>query len=250
MRNKGFYFLLALLCLAVTPMVNAQKTERPYDFKEHASRILKEFDIILNEPAQFTSLLNGPKATAEYFYIRQGEKQFWMYNPVFQSVDKDCMALVGIPWRYMKKEREMAKMAHQLNQKFHGRDSVGEFKEYSNDRIPRDQIRKELNTALQLPLKEQMDSLFRFHFDEYVTVVTGKMPREMFNADTLFFYDIPLDVPYRDNYTHCLGMISAKKDMASVFFKLFFTDTGKEKQNDYVKQLNKAIWYKKDEKVE
>lgn len=245
MKKKRFYFLYVLFCLVAAPVIMAQRKVPPYTFEKHVSGVLKEFDIIIQMPPEFTVLTReSTSLLVEYFYIRQDNKQFWVYVPVFQSFDKECITLVGIPRRYTEKDREMAKMAYHMNQILHGCDSVGEFKDYSNDRISRGKIGSELMTALQIS-KEQKDSLF----DDYVSVVTGKLPRKMFNADTLFFYDIPLDVPYQGVYPHCLAMISAKKDMASVFFKLFFTDEGKERQDEYFERLNRVIWYKDDKEM-
>ena len=243
MKNK-FYFLYVLSVLLIASVQAQEKKVDEYTIEEHASLILKEFNIVIcKEPAQFINALKPPKM-AEYFYIRQDE--VYTYYPVFQSIDKECIVMYGIPWRYGEKEREMAKMAFHFNQILHGGDSVREFKDYSNNRIPRGQIRRELKAAFQIP-SEHMDSLF--HFDEHVTIVSGKTARDMFNADSLFFYEIPLDVPYKDVYNHCLGMISARKDMANMFFKWFFTDEGKKRQNDYIALLNKAVWYN-DEKEE
>lgn len=236
--NKIFFFQL-LIGLAIAP-VHAQEIGRKiYTFEES----IFEYDsIVYKQPNKFTDLLKP--GAMEVFYIRQDDKQLYSYRPVLQSEDKECVVMYGVPWKYTERERVMAKVAFHFNQILHGCDSVREFKEYSNDRIPRGKIWNELRVSLQIP-PEHMDSLFQF--DEHVTIVSGKIAREMFNADSLYFYEIPLDVSYKDIYNHCLGMISAKQDRASIFFKWFFTDEGKKRQNEYIAQLKKAVWYDDDD---
>lgn len=235
--NKTFFFLL-LFGLAIVSVHAQQPSKKAHTFEKLANNIFEQVGIVYKQPDQFISFIKP--GAMEVFYIRQDNKHLYAYNPVFQSKDKECVVMYGAPRLYTEREREMAKVAFHFNQMLHGCDSVREFKEYSNDRIPRGQIRGELGVSLQI-LPEHMDSLFQF--DDHVTIVSGKAAREMFNADSLYFYEIPLDVPYKDVYPHCFGMISTKKDRASIFFKWFFTNEGKKRQNEYIYRLKQAVWY-------
>ena len=243
MKINKIIFSLLLIGLAIVSVHAQQPSKKIYTFEEHVKRVFENWGIVYIQPDQFINLLNP--GGWEVFYIRQDKKLLRTYNPVFQSNDKECIIMYASPMQYTQREREMAKTAFHFNQMFYGCDSVSEFKEFSNDRIPRGQIRGELRVSLQIP-SEHMDSLFRF--DEHVTILSGKAAKEMFNADSIYFYKISLDVPYKDVYNHCLGMISAKKNRASIFFKWFFTDHGKKRQKEYIERLKKAVWYNDDNK--
>src|SRR5699024_6337111 len=113
------------------------------------------------------------------------------------------------------------------------------FFEKNKDLKPYNRITLALLRSFDIS-KEQADSLFVF--DDHVTMVTGKFARDIFNADSIHFYDIPLEKPFEENYIYCTGMVITKADRASLYFKWYFTEEGKEREEEYIKQLEGNLW--------
>lgn len=122
--------------------------------------------------------------------------------------------------------------------------SAVESKLGANSTFPRSQITVELRAALGMIDRYGFtaDSI-PLDFYDYVTVQSGKKNREMFNADSVYFYNLPLDKAYQGKYTYCTGMVISKKGRATMLFKWFFTPKGKKKEDEYIKRLSKQIWY-------
>jgi hypothetical protein len=162
-----------------------------------------------------------------------------MYGPIFLSKDKEC--IVAFP--------------AQLTD-FSNKDPSKRRKNvFSFD--PQTQITEEIKTALGLyysygnPLN---NDTAKFNFYDYVTIVIGKRPHEMFNADSVFIYDLPnadsvyffdesLEKMREKKYPYCTGMYICKNSRASMEVKFFFTEKGEKKKNQYMEMLNKHIWY-------
>lgn len=165
-----------------------------------------------------------------------------LYGPIFLSKDKECMiAFPGqFPDFFSKEERER--------------------RGQSRINTARVQITAEIKTALGLyymigsPLN---NDTAEFDFNDYVTIITGKKPREMFNADEIFIYDLPkgdsvfffdesLEKMRKEKYPYCTGVYINKNGTSTLDFKFFFTEKGLKKKKKYIAMLNKNIWY--DEK--
>jgi hypothetical protein len=67
-----------------------------------------------------------------------------------------------------------------------------------------------------------------FHFNDHVTLIAGKEAKQMFNADTVYIYNLPLHHPYHKKYTYRTGLALFKKDRGSLLFMLLFTPKGKK----------------------
>lgn len=91
-------------------------------------------------------------------------------------------------------------------------------------------------------------------FENYVSTILGKMPREMFNADyicvydlpnadSLYFFDEPLEELRRKKYPYCTGVIINKNRRESVSVKMFFTEKGNKNKAKYFDLLRKLVWY-------
>jgi hypothetical protein len=65
----------------------------------------------------------------------------------------------------------------------------------------------------------------------------------MFNADFIFLYDLPLEKPYEGKYPYCTALFLSKGDRATLTFKFFLTAAGKKKEEDYINELSKQVWY-------
>ncbi len=198
--------------------------------------LANDFGIIFNPISNFTNL--------DKFYVlwsasKEPEKGAGsIYGPIFLSNNKDCMIMYNAQPNYVsKKEKERRGM---VNRNFH-----------------RSQITGEIRSALGLyfghgnPLnKNNVET----RFNDYVTIIAGKKPYEMFNADSIFIYDLPnadsvyffdesLERIRKEKYPYCTGMFITKNDRATMDIKLFFTKKGEKKKNQYVEMLYKSIWY-------
>lgn len=161
-----------------------------------------------------------------------------IYGPIFLSKKKDCIIMFDAQPNYISnKEKERRGI---INSNFH-----------------RSQITGEIRNNLGLyfghgnPLNKNS---VETRFNDYVTIIAGKKPREMFNADSIFVYDLPnadsvhffdesLERMRKEKYPYCTGMFITKNDRATMDIKLFFTKKGEKKKNQYVEMLYKSIWY-------
>jgi len=93
--------------------------------------------------------------------------------------------------------------------------------------------------------------------DDYVTVVSGHLAQEMFNADFIFIYDLPdtnsscffdgdLEDMRAPKYPHCTSLFICKADRPVMEIKLYFTEKGEKRKDEYLKMLNRSIWYNDD----
>ena len=77
----------------------------------------------------------------------------------------------------------------------------------------------------------------------------------MFNADTIYVYDIPntdsalflgdeeLETMRKEKYPYCSGLVICKEGKIGTALKLFFSEKGKIKEDEYIEMLSKKIWY-------
>jgi len=146
----------------------------------------------------------------------------FLFGPVLQSKDKEC--LLAYPCTNI--------FFHPLNQ------IIAE-------------IKSGLGTYNRISVSDDTSD---FEFQNYVTIIVGKKVRKMFNADTLYIYDIPnadssvflneeLENIRKENYPYCKGIAICKEARISTQIRLFFSEKGKLKENDYIKMLSKKIWY-------
>jgi len=177
--------------------------------------------IICKEPANVSNL----NIYNTIWVVRKGASErstATLLGPVFQSNDKDCLfAYPCINIRFFPINQILGEVAS----------GVGAY--YRHGYF--------IDTA-------------KFDFYDYATVITGKKAREMFNADTLYIYDIPnadssyffnkeLEKMQKENYPYCTGVVICKKGRIAMEMKLFFTEKGKIKEDEYINMLNKQIWY-------
>jgi len=160
----------------------------------------------------------------------------FMYGPIFLTKDKEC--IVAFP-------------AQLLNF------PVENLTKRKGTIYPRTQITGEIKTALGLYFhygSSLNKNIANFDLNDYVTIIAGKKPREMFNADSILIYDLPnadsvyffdesLEKMRKKKYPYCTGMFICKKGRATIDIKFFFTEKGEKKKNQYIEMLNNHIWY-------
>jgi hypothetical protein len=142
----------------------------------------------------------------------------YVYAPVIQSENKECMILYsGWPvWHIPPTEG------------------------YARNHIAGElQAALGLVNARGLPRRDTTLVL-----DDYVTVFSGDDARKMFNADSVFIYDLPLEEPFREVYAYRTGLLVYRKGRAIMLFKCFFTEEGKKREKEYIQRLHKKVRYK------
>ncbi len=207
------------------------------NFPAYCNYFSKEFGIDYKIPEEFTRM--------EKYYViwkvRENNDKHTgnMYGPLFLSKDKNCLIMFPSFPNDVSEENIKFKNENplQLN--------------------PRSQINAEIKTALGLYYYHgsQLNSnTTNLDLNKYVTVLSGKKVSEMFNADTLYFYDIPgadsvffidgsIEKLRKRKYPNCDGFIISKNNRAFLDFKFLFTEKGEKNKEKYFNMLNKHIWY-------
>jgi hypothetical protein len=151
------------------------------------------------------------------------KKSGYFYCPVIMSKDKECLIMYSISPAWMSL------------------------------RNPNYILRK--NVMHRILLKEELRDILEmdtFDIDEYITLLPQKKSKEYFNADSVFFFNIPLlsgrvvvdsTIIDKKKYVYCTSMVISKYNRATIRIKCFFTEKGKKKEHEHIKQLGKNIWY-------
>ena len=241
MKNLKFSFFLILISS------NALYAQDNYlyeqNFTSYSDYISKKCGVLLKMPNNFTDL-------KKYFMqtkIRNadpGPGVAFLFGPILKA-DKDC--IVGYPYR---PDYERITGWVDKSQK----DSLAEWRE-KNAELARVLIHTEVKAALgypqylpDLPPKDTIKRIIsprydttRIDLNKYVTIIAGKKAKEMFNADTIFVYELPLQKPYEGKYPYCTSLYIYKRNRAALNFRLFFTPNGKKKDEEFINLLSQQI---------
>ncbi|NMB37536.1 MAG: hypothetical protein GX993_05825 [Bacteroidales bacterium] len=227
MKQKISILLFLVGMLLCTSPALAQKMLYAKNTASYIEFIEKESELLFQPAANWVDL--------DLFYVTGAITKEGSYNgpgrlsgPIFKAdPDADCLILMdAIPLK--------------------------------NVSSPRYSIYLELRAAKGLFYgarhpKNQNDVPLDFH--EYVTVLAGHTAREMFNADTLFFYDMPNIQPYyfhdekvRDmlpnEYTHSTNLTIMQVDGAVMRIKLLFTEEGWQERDRRLREVENSIRFK------
>jgi hypothetical protein len=252
-------YLLFFLLFFFNCNLFAQKEANPEKtFDGYVKYTTKKFGITCHMPKGFKDLNKYP----EFFKIRKNKYTAYIYGPVLEAKDEEC--IIMYPFLLMPNTEEDIVTFHitdEINRTLKNpkagivdekltHEEIVKRMKVSNAACPRNQIISELKAATDgyddTPGKHSKDSI-AIDFDKYVTIVSRKKAREMFNADSVYFYEIPLEEPYQKKYTYCTGMVLYKHERATMVFKCFFTTDGKTKEQEYINRLSKQVWYKQDD---
>ncbi|MGB3105341.1 hypothetical protein [Sphingobacterium siyangense] len=228
--------MIIALLLSIMSVGLLAQDNIPYkrNFDAYSKYILEKNGIECIEPDNLIDL-------QEYFVvqpIRDDRHVGWIYGPVFQSVDGNCVI-------------QYPAFTSPL-------DVSGKLDYESNSLSYKSQIIREIKAALGfpdyvIPSQKSGDSEQRIvsveydstsiDFNSYVTTIVGKDTKELFNGDTIYIYDVPLKKPFKEKYIYCTGFVIARHGRASMNFKIFFTPEGKLEKRRYLDYLKKKIWY-------
>ncbi len=234
---KRYYLIIIIIIGFFSSLFSQDNLLYEKNFSAYQGYLTEKFGITCVIPEKFENL--------NQYYImwkirNNPEKHAGsMYGPIFLSADKECIIaypalLCDISAEY-KEERKQIKLPF----------------------YPRSRISNEIRTSLGLfnsPSNPFNDDTTRVDFDDYVTIITGKRARDMFNADSVYLYDLPyadsvyffdesLEKMRKGNYPYCSGMFIYKRNRATMNVKFFFTEEGKKKQDEYIRLMGKHIWY-------
>lgn len=223
---------LATILLLIGNMFAQVRSPDYRTFPEYADLTFDRFNISCKMPSNFIDMKSSEKWGVRPLQSSLG----YFYTPVIQSKNKECVVLYPFYPLYMNDfDMRVNEAVRKVNKEIF-KDSTGTKRVVTNESLPRGNIIGEITTAFGIP----SDSI---DLDNYLTVLAGKEARNMFNADSVFLYDILLDKPYKDKYVYCKGMVISKRNRPAFLIKWFFTEKGKKKEKEYIELLNKTIWY-------
>ncbi len=250
---------LTLVIVTISFSLDLSAQEKQFyqrNLPDYAEYISKEYGIIYSHPERFTDL--------DKYYVlwkvreEKDKHTGGLYGPVFQSKDKGCLLMYAALPHYVSEEdaelfRTTAMIERILNKDTSTSESLGSPKQT----YPRSQISAEIKTALGLYYRHghpsNNDSV-KIDLNDYVTIISGKKAHEMFNADTIYIYDLPsadsvyffdgsLEKMRKRKYPYCTGVFISKDGRATMYFKFFFTKRSKKKEEKYINMLDKQVWY-------
>jgi hypothetical protein len=223
------------------------------DYTEYLS---KEYGIICGIPERFRDL---DKYYVGWKIREEKDKHAGsLYGPVFQSRDKGCLLMyAALPHYVSEADAEIFEKTAMIERILNKDTSISESLDSPKGTFPRSQISSEIETALGLyyrPGHPSNKNTLKINLNDYVTIIVGDKPRDMFNADTIYIYDIPsadsvyildssLEKMRKRKYPYCTGMFISKDGRATMYFKLFFTERSKKKEEKYINMLDKQVWY-------
>lgn len=234
MKNSLRVLSGGILFILSCNVLSQPKNPYDYTFSEYSDLMNMEFGIICKIPRTFVD-----QKHYEPWRIKENKSDSpgYVYSPIVRSKDKECMLLYPYSPVYITEmDYRMSEAVNELNRTI-CEDNTPVKRTVTNENLPRNNIMAEVKTAFGIP----RDSVF--DVNNYLTVLAGKEARNMFNADSVFLYDLPLDRPYKEKYVYCKGMVISKRNRPAMLIKWFFTEKGKRKERKYINLLNKTIWY-------
>jgi hypothetical protein len=194
------------------------------NFSAFAAYFLENYGIVCKEPAGFSDL--NKYNVVLFIRMIPDKAGVFLFGPILQSDDKEC--LFAYPCvNFYSGSPEDGQMFAEIKA------SIGLWYTYGH------------------PLN---NDTAKFDIYDYASAIVGKKTREMFNADTLYIYDIPhgdsvffvdeeMELLRANNYPYCTGLVIYKEGGAATLMKLFLSEKGKSREDEYIKMLTKRIWY-------
>jgi hypothetical protein len=250
MKSDKLIFIIVAIIAFSFPWELFAQVQKNFPYKKNTPAYIhylsKKYGITIKIPQNFIDL-------HKYYIggeIRKKSKMRvgYLYGPFFQTKNKACIVMYpALPIYVSEKDKEKGKKTVKINRALNG-DTSTVMPMFSTYKFTRGQITSEIkdNTGLYAYSGKPVSDSVHFHFNDHVTIIAGKKAKALFNADTLYIYDLPLQKPYHKKYTYRTGLVLFKKDRASMFFMLFFTPKGKKEEQKYIHRLSKNVWYDED----
>lgn len=239
-------FILCVL-LTVANLLNAQNyhvSDRTFiGYSEH---VYQEFGISVELPGKYRDI----NQYGELYDISDdnGRSIKFISGPILESKNRACLLLYPwSPFYVSSKLIEHAKITAQINAAMNNEDNPKPVNA-NNNRFPRGQITMEIKSALGGfdYLGRPLNDTASVDFNERVSIIAGRKAGLMFNADTVYIYDLPFPGGHYGKYKYCTGVVLCKRDRATTIMKLFFTPKGYRNRSKYIFRLHHQIWYEED----
>lgn len=183
-------------------------------FSVYSDYLSKVYDISWKRPKGFTDLYTS------IYWSPCGKKSSTLsYNFIFRSKDADCMIMypeIGLTY-FPKNKIKMINIKRLI---------YGDLGCIGKDGILQESAVRE--------------------FEERVIILSSDDAKKFFNADSVHVCTIPLEQPYQGKYPYCTGIYVSKQNRPDMYFKCFFTKRGKQKEDEYLGKLYKAIGYRNE----
>lgn len=232
---RVFLLVLSIVIYScITGKISAQQGN-PLDktFSEYSEHISKDYNISCKLPKKFVDLKyfelwkfrDSPSTGAALFC-----------SPIIQSVDEECLLMYpALLPPTSEADKKFSNILMAINNKGY----------VPEDDRHRGHIYSQLRTAFghidEYGYYTIPDSVL--HFEDHVSVYSGRRVKNYFNADSVFLYNIPLKKPYRQDYNHCTGMIITKAGHPHFQLLWLFSERGKMNEKRYFRRLRKSIRY-------
>lgn len=207
-------------------------------FVDYSSYIFDKYSVRCSLPANFVDL----NKYYELWVVQKNTHAGFFYGPILQSKDKECILMYPYNLIIVKNDNNEPEKSDSITPIIF---NLNKSIKTEGLLLIESQIKFELGAAYGWLNKggfQVIDSL-DYDINKYVTIITGSKPKEMFNADKVFIYNLPLKEPYLEKYNFCTGIILNKENRASVIIKMFFNQRGKKNEYFYFNQLYKAFWF-------
>ena len=254
---RYYRFILVVVAILFTGSPFAQeKLWYEKNFLAYNEYLSKEFGIVCDIPDRFTDL-------DKYYVIwkvreEKDRHSGGLYGPVFLSGDKGCLLIYAArPFYITGDDAELFKRTAMIERLVNNDPPASVTAVSPGRNYPRSQISVEINTALGLYYRyghpSNNDSV-KIDLNDYMRIISGNKAHAMFNADSIFIYDIPgadsvyffdssLEEMRMGKYPYCTGIFICKDGRATMYFKLFFTERSSRKKEKYFNMLSKQVWY-------
>lgn len=250
---------LTLVIVAFLFSLNLSAQEKLFyqrNLPDYTEYLSKEYGIICGIPEGFTDL---DKYYVGWKVREEKDKHTGsLYGPIFQSKDKSCLLMyTARPYYVSEEDAELFKNTAMIERILNRDTSTTEPIAATKSNRARGQISAEIRTALGLfyrPGHPLNNDSIKIDLKDYVTIIGGDKPRVMFNADSIYIYEIPngdsvyffdksLENTRKGKYPYCTGIFISKDGRATMDLKLLLTKKGKKKEEKYINLLSKQIWY-------
>ncbi|MBQ8500973.1 MAG: hypothetical protein IJ494_01505 [Bacteroides sp.] len=210
--------LFFLFCCHITLLLAQER--RGYDFTTYSDFVAENLDITFKKPKGFIDQnINKWIFYPELEHKRGG----YAYASALQSKDEDCLIMYPVL-----------------------EDGAVTLDDLRNTEWPFSQMKGELLDALGFDKNIKVPEADIKELQPYFRSLSSEEAKRLFNSDVAYISDHSLPIPYREVYTHVVGIYLGKAGRPVVFVKCFFTEKGKEKKDTFLKRLYKSIEYSND----
>ncbi|MDR1341613.1 MAG: hypothetical protein LBK58_16420 [Prevotellaceae bacterium] len=246
---RVIHYCLVLLFPVPVSLLAQYEIILPSDTEQYEKKSLEAVNRLMSEMFNISyTIPDGFVDLKQNGILTKADKSPYMtFCPILQSKDKECILMYSVfpegVWNNnLSKEDSIAATECPCPPV-----NPSPYSYMGRNMKHRDVMFLELKDILQTD---------NFEMDDYISILPEKKSKKWFNADSVFFFNA--DSTYffepllsgnicQDKYIHCTSMFISKYNHGVIYFKWFFTEKGKRKEQQYLKKLAKNIWFSDDE---